>query len=128
MHALAHPLGARFGVHHGLLNAVLAPYVLIANRPAIEADAAWLAGALGLDASHAALVAWVVDLRREIAIPPTLADVGVPKDAAAEIARMAVEDPSAATNPIPFTQGAYARLFVHAWRGDLSHPSQSHPS
>ncbi|HEY1561045.1 MAG TPA: iron-containing alcohol dehydrogenase [Caulobacteraceae bacterium] len=120
MHALAHPLGARFGVHHGLLNAVLMPYVLVANRPAIEADAAWLAGCLGLDASFEALTAWVVDLRRAIAIPATLADVGVPGDAAAEIARMAVEDASAATNPIAFTQAQYGDLFAHAWRGDLS--------
>lgn len=43
VHALAHPLGARHHLHHGLLNAVLLPYVLLANRPAIEADAARLA-------------------------------------------------------------------------------------
>ncbi|MBK0105013.1 iron-containing alcohol dehydrogenase, partial [Bacillus sp. S70] len=45
VHALAHPLGARHHLHHGLLNAVLLPYVLLANRPAIEADAARLAEA-----------------------------------------------------------------------------------
>ena len=36
MHALAHPLGALYGAHHGLLNAILMPYVLKANRPVIE--------------------------------------------------------------------------------------------
>ena len=35
MHALAHPLGALYNAHHGLLNAVLMPYVLKANRQAI---------------------------------------------------------------------------------------------
>jgi len=32
-HAMAHPLGAITGVHHGLANAVLLPHVLAFNRP-----------------------------------------------------------------------------------------------
>ncbi len=36
MHALAHPLGAIYDAHHGRLNAILMPYVLLANRSAIE--------------------------------------------------------------------------------------------
>ncbi len=35
MHALAHPLGALYDSHHGLLNAVLMPYLLMANRKAL---------------------------------------------------------------------------------------------
>lgn len=35
VHALAHPIGAVFDTHHGLANAVLLPYVLVRNRPAI---------------------------------------------------------------------------------------------
>ena len=40
VHSLAHPLGAIYGVHHGLTNAVLLPYVMAFNRPAIEEKAA----------------------------------------------------------------------------------------
>ena len=36
MHALAHPLGAVYDAHHGLLNAILMPYVLKANQSAID--------------------------------------------------------------------------------------------
>ena len=36
MHALAHPLGALYNAHHGLLNAILMPYVLKENRRVIE--------------------------------------------------------------------------------------------
>ncbi|HMT13698.1 MAG TPA: iron-containing alcohol dehydrogenase, partial [Aestuariivirga sp.] len=32
MHALAHPFGGLYDAHHGLLNAILMPYVLKANR------------------------------------------------------------------------------------------------
>jgi alcohol dehydrogenase class IV len=120
MHALAHPLGALFGVHHGLLNAVLMPYVLAANRSAIETDAAYLAGCLQVGDSLDDLLAWVLDLRRELAIPATLAEVGVPDHATARVSEMAVEDPSAGSNPIAFTKADYAELFEHAWSG--SHP------
>ena len=37
MHALSHPIGAIYDTHHGLTNAVLMPYVLSFNRPAIGA-------------------------------------------------------------------------------------------
>ena len=36
MHALSHAIGALVGSQHGLTNAVLMPYVLEFNRPAIE--------------------------------------------------------------------------------------------
>ena len=36
VHALAHPLGAHYNAHHGLLNAILLPYVLKRNQSAIE--------------------------------------------------------------------------------------------
>jgi alcohol dehydrogenase class IV len=121
MHALAHPLGAMFGIHHGLLNAILMPYVLIANRREIEADAAYLARCLQLGEGFDSLLEWVLDLRAELAIPPSLAEVGVPRQAAAQIARMAVEDPSAGTNPIAFTSAEYADLFDNAVQGSLSH-------
>jgi alcohol dehydrogenase class IV len=118
MHALAHPLGARYGVHHGLLNAVLMPYVLEANRSAIEADADHLAAALELRGGVDGIVAWVLDLRREVGIPDTLAEIGVPNGDIAHIAQMAVEDPSAGTNPIIFTADAYAALLRKALSGE----------
>ena len=36
VHALAHPIGARYDTHHGMTNAVLLPYVVQFNRGAIE--------------------------------------------------------------------------------------------
>lgn len=119
MHALAHPLGALYGVHHGLLNAVLMPYVLAANRPAIEDEAAYLARCLGIGGGLDEVLAWVLALRREVGIPASLAEVGVPTDEVARVARMAVEDPSAGTNPIAFTAADYAALFEGALSGAL---------
>ncbi len=120
MHALAHPLGAVYGVHHGLLNAVLMPYVIAANRPAIDADAAYLARCLDVGDDAGDLLAWVLDLRRAIGIPNTLTEVGVPASEIDRIALMAVEDPSAATNPVAFTVGDYAAVLSRALAGELS--------
>jgi alcohol dehydrogenase class IV len=119
MHALAHPLGAVYGVHHGLLNAVLMPYVVAANMPAIEADVAYLARCLGLGDAASDLLAWIGALRREVGIPNSLAEVGVPLSEVARIAQMAVEDPSAETNPIAFSAADYAAILERALAGDL---------
>jgi len=118
MHALAHPLGALYGVHHGLLNAVLMPYVLAANMPAIDTEAVYLARCLGLGDEAADVLGWIRALRREVDIPNTLAQVGVPANEIPLVARMAVEDPSAATNPVAFTAGDYVAILSAALAGD----------
>ena len=58
-------------------------------------------------------------LRGQIGIPSTLAEAGVPTDEIAGVARMAVEDPSAGTNPIAFTAADYAAILQKALAGDL---------
>jgi alcohol dehydrogenase class IV len=119
MHALAHPLGARHDAHHGTLNAVLMPYVLQANRKAIEPIITEAARALGLAPGYPAFLDWVLALRREIGIPDTLADIGIDASEASLIGELAIADGSAATNPVPFTAGAYADLFTRAVEGRL---------
>jgi alcohol dehydrogenase class IV len=48
IHSLSHPVGALYDTHHGMTNAVFMPYVLVANRDAIEAKIARLAAYCGL--------------------------------------------------------------------------------
>ncbi|PIW28765.1 MAG: alcohol dehydrogenase [Rhodospirillales bacterium CG15_BIG_FIL_POST_REV_8_21_14_020_66_15] len=120
IHALAHPLGALYDAHHGLLNAVLMPYVVNANKGAVERDLTDLARALDLaEYSPAGVIRWILDLRAEIGIPHTLAEIGIPGDDAATVGAMAVEDPTAGGNPIQFTQDQYAALFLDAHGGRL---------
>ena len=124
MHALSHPLGALYDAHHGTLNAVVMPYVLIANRPEVEDELAYAAGCIGLDqASFAAFLDWVLGLRARIEIPDTLAGLGIDDAQAELVGRMAVEDPSASTNPIQFSAEQYAALFRRAVAGDLAPPN-----
>jgi len=120
MHALAHPLGALYDAHHGTLNAVLMPYVLRANREAIEPVIAKLSRYLALDEGFESFFQWVVDLRMNIGIPNTLAELGIDESRMAEIGAMAVADPSASTNPIQFDARQYCDIGLAAVKGDLS--------
>lgn len=119
MHALAHPLGAVYDAHHGTLNAILMPYVLTANRPAIEQRIARLARYLELAADFDGFVAWVLDLRKRIGIPNDLSQIGIDHARVDEIGRMAVADPSAATNPLPFDAATYGKIAARAVKGIL---------
>lgn len=107
MHALSHPIGALKGSHHGLTNAVLMPYVLAFNRGAVEDRLARLAGYIGLaDASFDGFLAWILELRKRLAIPNGLAGIGIAESDLERLAAMAEADPSAGGNPLPFDAAA----------------------
>ena len=120
MHSMSHPCGAVYDTHHGLTNAVVMPYVLEFNRPSIEDRMADLGRYLGLgDTGFEGVARWILELRGRIGIPHTLADIGVPPDAASRLAPMALVDPSSATNPIELTTPALESLFENALQGRL---------
>lgn len=119
MHALAHPLGALYDAHHGTLNAILMPYVLLANRGAIESRIASLANYLELDANFDGFLQWVLALRAQLGIPNDLSQIGIDELRLDEISEMALTDPSATTNPIQFNASTYRKIAMHAVRGIL---------
>jgi hypothetical protein len=121
VHALAHPLGALYNAHHGLLNAILMPYVLVANRAAIEEPIQRLSRYLELtDNSFDGFLNWVLGLREQLEIPHRLAAIDIDDRDAEKVGRMAAEDPSAGGNPIPFDAAQYEAIFRNAVAGRLS--------
>ncbi len=120
MHALAHPFGALYDAHHGLLNAILMPYVIHANRGAITHPVARLSQCLSLEnQSVDGFLAWVLALRKTLQIPHSLSEIGIDEYHIDLVAEMAVEDPSAVTNPIAFNVEAYKTIASQAIRGQL---------
>jgi alcohol dehydrogenase class IV len=120
MHALAHPLGALYDAHHGMLNAILMPYVLKANESAISERIELLARYLELaQPSFLSFLDWVLAMRDSLGIPHTLNEIGIDGRDAAKVGEMAVLDGSAGTNPIPFSDADYSRIFVAAVEGML---------
>jgi alcohol dehydrogenase class IV len=120
MHALSHPIGAIYDTHHGLTNAVLMPYVLSFNRPAIGAKMERLARFLGLPApSFDTVLAWIIELREQLAIPHRLAAIGVDERRSDEVARKAAADGNAPTNPVRIDAAGLRHIFERAVRGEL---------
>jgi alcohol dehydrogenase class IV len=120
MHAMSHPCGAVLNTHHGLTNAVVMPYVLAFNRPAIEAQMTALARYLGLaNPSFQATLDWILALREDIGIPSDLAALGVTEAQIEALAAMAAVDPSAGSNPIPLTVENLTVLFQNAVQGRI---------
>ncbi len=120
MHAMSHPCGALLDTHHGLTNAVVMPYVLVFNRPAIEDKMTALARYLDLSApSFEAVLDWILELRAQIGIPADLAALGVDEDHIEELAAMAVVDPAAGGNPVPLSRAGLTALFRDAVRGRI---------
>jgi alcohol dehydrogenase class IV len=121
VHAIAHPVGAYFNTHHGLTNAIVLPYVLGHNRPAIEAKLPVIARTLNLSGEpFAAFSEWVLAFRKRLKIPHSLSEIGVTLANPDTIGQEASLDPSASGNPLPTDAATYARLFRSAVKGDLS--------
>lgn len=119
MHAMAHPIGAVFDAHHGLINAVVMPYVVKFNRAAIESRIIRLANYLGIDGGFDGFLNWILQLRANLGIKHSLAEIGVDIEKIDLLAQMAVVDPSAGGNPIALTIENLTPLFKSAIKGEL---------
>lgn len=101
IHALAHPLGALYDAHHGLLNAVLMPYVVQFNAPAIPEKLGLLSRFLDLKKPGAeGVIEWILELRERLSIPLKLSGMGLRDIDVAKLAAMGEVDPCAAGNPV----------------------------
>jgi len=120
VHAIAHPVGAHFNTHHGLTNAVLLPYLIVHNRSAIGTQLPVIARTLNLTGEpFTAVLSWVLEFRKRLKIPHSLAEIGVTLRNPDTIGQEAALDPSASGNPRPTTAEDYARIFRSAVKGDL---------
>lgn len=121
MHAMAHPIGAQLKAHHGLINAIVMPYVLMWNAQAIDERITRLATYIGLENSgFDGFMDWILNLRKTIEIPHTLAALGMEHEQIDALAAMAAVDPAGGGNPVTMTVDDYRSLFDRALRGDLS--------
>ncbi|MCV4343371.1 iron-containing alcohol dehydrogenase [Pseudomonas capsici] len=118
VHAIAQSLGALYDLHHGLLNAILLPYVLQANQSALTTQMDDLAVYLRLPRpGFEGVMEWLLQLREEIGIPHTLGAIGLDERDAELVGRMAFADGCSHTNPIPHSAQVYSQIFSHAVRG-----------
>ncbi len=120
IHSLSHPVNAQFNVHHGLSNAIFMPYVLTFNKNLIEDRIISICDYLNLDKSFESFLNWILNLRKELNIPHKLSDVVEgSKINLDQLSKMALEDPSTATNPKKMTIDDMKILYEHSISGDL---------
>lgn len=106
VHSMSRPLGAYFGVPHGLGNAILLPEVMNFNRVACPEKFVEIAAAMGeitadlsvREASGLAIKA-INDLFEETGLPKTLMEIGVTRESLPQLAKDAFESGSTLNNP-----------------------------
>ena len=122
VHSMAHPLGARFDIAHGVANALLLPVVMEFNLPAAKDKYAGIAKAMGVDVSAmgadeaaAAAVKAVKDLSVSLGIPQTLREIGIPETALPQLAKDAFADVCTGGNPREITEADILELYKIAY-------------
>lgn len=121
VHSMAHPLGARFDIAHGVANALLLPFVMEFNMPAAKSKYADIARAMGVDvkgmnadeAAQAAIDA-VKKLSVAIGIPQRLTDIGIKEENLPQLAADALIDPCTGGNPRPVTKEEILEIYKKA--------------
>ena len=139
-HALAHAVGARFGIAHGRANAIFLPHVLRYNAalprkfmpapgyttyvaPDKYAQMAWVHGLGGhtADERRERLFASVDELLATVGMPASLSELGIARGefeaALPELAEAAFADPSLRTNPRMPMVAELLELLEAGWSG-----------
>jgi len=120
VHSLAHTLGGLYDMPHGLANAIILPYALRQNSPAIGERMEVLCRYLGIQKpSTESFIAYVLALREALGIPHTLAEADISAEKSAMIGEIAYADPSTGTNAMPMDAKAFEALFLACMEGTL---------
>ena len=120
IHSLSHPINAQFNIHHGLSNAIFMPYVLTFNKNLIENKIVSICDYLNLNKSFESFLEWILNLREELNIPHKLSEViDEDKIDINKLSKMALDDPSTATNPKKLTIDDMKNLYEYSLSGKL---------
>ena len=120
IHSLSHPVNAKFNLHHGLSNAIFMPYVLTYNKKFIEKRIVSICDFLGLKKDFKCFLDWILELRKDLNIPHALSEViSEDKFDLEMLSKMALEDPSTATNPRLLNLEDMKKLYDHSMKGNL---------
>ena len=122
VHALAHPLGGFYDLHHGLANSLLLPVVVKRNLEHSMAKYARIAEAMGADTSGMTMeeaaesvLLCLETLIEELELPNRLSRVGVSREDVAAMAELAEQDVCLLTNPYCYSREEIESLYLEAW-------------
>jgi len=123
VHAMAYPLGGQYHIPHGEANTVLLRWVMEYNLegceekfiPVAEAMGVYKSGMSAVDAADSALNA-MAELAAKTGVKTRLRDLGIPKEASAEMAEAAMKETRLiSNNPRPLDVCAVKSIYDRAW-------------
>lgn len=121
VHAMAHALGGRYNLPHGVCNAVLLPYVLAfdAQLPQFEQRFQTIAKAMNLPiAEPLAVVSAIRQLNRQVGICASLKELKVVEPAHfADLSTLAMQDTCMGSNLVPLTPAQVIAVYTAAYTG-----------
>jgi alcohol dehydrogenase class IV len=101
VHNMAHAFGARFGIPHGLANAVLLPNVMASLPDFYRKRARGFAEVLGIEDAPASdeaclnrVIEFIRDLRRQVKLPETFAEFDLSQVDLGQMVKLVQSDPS----------------------------------
>jgi alcohol dehydrogenase class IV len=120
IHSVSHVVGALYGTHHGLTNAVILPYGLAHNARVLQARIPTLCRALEIEGDDCqTLLERLRQFCAGLGIPATLSELGIDCADATEVGQRAFRDPSTPTNAGPVSAADLEALFRDAVSGRL---------
>ena len=123
VHALAHSVGARFKVHHGLANSILLPACLRYNADACGEVYLNVLSALGVniegiqpDKAGDVIADKIIEFTERLGLPQRLRDVGVPEEGLKECSELALSDGAIVYNPKFISDSEEVlKIYQQAW-------------
>jgi alcohol dehydrogenase class IV len=123
VHALAHTVGAKFKVHHGLANSILLPSCLRYNADACGDVYLDILPAMGVNVERVShdeagniLADKIADFTKRLGLPQKLREAGVPQEGLKECSEIALSDGAIVYNPKFISDPAEVlKVYEQAW-------------
>ncbi len=119
VHCMAEALGGMYDAPHGLCNAILLPYVMEYNLPAVEYKYARIARAMGIDHrddGQAAVlgIEKIREISKEIGLPG-LRSLNIREEDLEKLSKISAGNISTGSNPRSIDERGYLQLFRKAY-------------
>jgi alcohol dehydrogenase len=123
VHALAHTVGAKFKVHHGLANSILLPPCLKYNADACGDVYLDVLSTLGVNIKRirpeeagSAVAEKIIEFTKKLGLPQRLREVGVPEEGLKECSELALSDGAIVYNPKFISDSAEVlKIYQQVW-------------
>ncbi|MBA3028040.1 MAG: iron-containing alcohol dehydrogenase [Desulfobacteraceae bacterium] len=115
VHSLAHPLGGRHHIAHGLANSIMLPHVMRYNTKTSEARYVEAAKCMGKDVRTGEEAASAMtQFAASLGLPTRLSEIGIKEADLLQLSKDAAADGSHFRNPVPCTQETLLEMYKQA--------------